>query len=55
MGSEMCIRDRIKAVWADVDRVIDYSIGVEKSTALADLAFELRNALGGHEPAANQT
>ena len=46
--------EEIKAVWADVDRVIDNSIGVEKSTALADLALELRNALGGHEPAANQ-
>ena len=43
----------IKRAWTKVDRIIDKSLGVEKSNALANLTRELRNALGGHTPGAN--
>ena len=44
----------IKKTWAEVDGVIEKSIGVEKAATLSNLALELRNALGGHTPRDNK-
>ena len=44
----------IKRAWTAVDRIIDKSLGVEKSNDLAKLTRELINALGGHAPGAKR-
>ena len=44
----------IRKTWAEVDHIIETSIGIEKSNTLANLTRDLRNALGGHTPGAEQ-
>ncbi|MCV3270169.1 MarR family winged helix-turn-helix transcriptional regulator [Roseobacter sinensis] len=41
----------VRKAWANVDKIIETAIGKDKAEALAERAFELRNALGGHPPA----
>jgi DNA-binding MarR family transcriptional regulator len=40
----------IYAAWRDMDLLIEKAIGRDKANALAALALELRNALGGRTP-----
>lgn len=40
----------VRHAWADTDSMIAATIGPEKAEQLAELARELRDALGGHMP-----
>lgn len=40
----------IRAVWCDVDRMIAARIGADNARTLADLARDLRDAMGGRVP-----
>lgn len=50
----IALLDDIQKAWAEVDTVIEESIGTEKSQILGELTRELRNALGGHGPDEDQ-
>ena len=50
----LALLDDIKKTWTKVDHIIEKSIGVEKSNTLVNLTRELRDALGGLAPGADQ-
>ncbi len=50
----LALLNDIKKAWAEIDRLIEKSIGVDNSETLAGLTRELRNALGGHAPGAKR-
>ncbi|MBY5933954.1 MarR family transcriptional regulator [Tateyamaria omphalii] len=41
----------VHAAWRNVDKIIENAIGSDNADQLADLAFDLRDALGGQPPA----
>ncbi|WP_299500264.1 MarR family transcriptional regulator [uncultured Roseobacter sp.] len=44
----------VRAAWHAVDDIVQQAVGAEKAAALADLAHDLRDALGGRTPRARR-
>lgn len=42
--------DAVREAWSDVDRLIEELIGPDNARRLAELTYDLRDALGGRTP-----